>query len=554
MKEKKILKWYFYFILLVSLIFPGGAPAVVSSTQINIALSEELTTCYPEELLGLGYYDVDCSNQEKWLAAVYHDLGIQPLWVNENGPTDQGKLIFAALKSVGVDGLRPDDYGLAKIASLWESRRADHLARLDIDLTLGLSGYIHDMQEGRLAPRLRYPKLFNQAGNLDFDPLQALSEARSNGDMAAYLAGLAPGHRHYRALKKELEHYKNIAAQGGWPTILPGNMLYPNDSDNRIPSVRQLLKITGDLTMGPEINLKQYDDELVAAVKKFQARHGLQVDGIIGRRTIAALAVPVEKRIEQILINMERWRWIEHELGLKYVLVDIAGFNLQGVVDDITHLEMRVIVGKRHHETPVFSDTVKYIEFNPFWNITPGIARNEMLEKLRKNSDYLASKHIRLFSSWHTDGVELDPHSIDWSQVSRKQISRYKLRQDPGSWNALGVVKFVFPNKYSVYLHDTPVQSLFEKNHRAFSHGCIRLSEPEKLAEFLLAESDAGWSPERIEQVIESGKRKIVRMPKPIPVHLVYQTAWVDKNGALQFSRDLYGRDRHLTQALFGDE
>ena len=553
MKKQKILRWYFYSVLLLFLIFPCSASAAVSPEQINSALCQELTS-YPEELLGLDWYDVDSSNQEKWLAAVYHGLGIHPLWIDGNGPTDQAKQIFMALKSVAADGLYPNDYGVVKIASLWERRTAGHLARLDIDLTLGLLGYIHDMQEGRLISRLRNPKLFNQAGNVAFDPLQAIFEARNNSDMAAYLAGLAPGHRHYRALKRELKRYQNIAAQGGWPTIPPGDTLHPGESDVRISSVRELLTITGDLIVVPEMSQKLYDDDLVAAVKGFQERHGLQVDGIIGKNTSVALAVPVEKRIKQILINMERWRWTEHALGSKYVLVDIAGFNLQGVVEHTIQLEMRVIVGKRRHETPIFSDTIKYLEFNPFWNITPSIARNEMLGELREDSDYLASKHIRLFSNWHADGSELDPHTIDWSQVSRKQISRYKLRQDPGSWNALGVVKFVFPNKYSVYLHDTPVPSLFEKSDRAFSHGCIRLSEPKKLVEFLLAESDAGWTPEKIEQVVASEKRKIVRIPKPIPVHLVYQTAWVDKNEVLQFSKDLYGRDRQLTLALFGEE
>ncbi len=553
MKKHNILFACVCFATVLFLQFPGSVFAAVSPAQINSALSEELSR-YPEELLGLDWYDVDSNNQEKWLTAVYHGLGIHPLWVDNNGPTDQAKLIFTALQSVDVDGMHPDDYGVVKIASLWESRTADHLARLDIDLTLGLLGYIHDMREGRLAPRLLYPQLFNQAGDMGFDPLRAMFEARHNSDMAAYLTGLVPGHRHYRALKKELEHYRNIAVQGGWPVIFPGDTLHPAASDGRIPSIRKLLQVTGDLKGISETNLEQYDDNLVAAVKAFQDRHGLQVDGIIGRGTTAALAVPVEKRIEQILINMERWRWTEHTLGSKYVLVDIAGFTLQGVVEDHTQLEMRVIVGKLHHETPVFSDTIKYLEFNPFWNITPSIARNEMLEKLIKNSDYLASKHIRLFSNWHADGIELNPRSIDWNQVSRKQISRYKLRQDPGSWNALGVVKFVFPNQYSVYLHDTPVHSLFQKTDRAFSHGCIRLSEPEKLAGFLLAESDGGWTSEKIGQVVASEKRKIVRLDKPIPVHLVYQTAWVDKDGVLQFSKDLYGRDLQLTRALFAEE
>ncbi len=297
-----------------------------------------------------------------------------------------------------------------------------------------------------------------------------------------------------------------------------------------------------------------YDADLVIAIKRFQERHNLEVDGIIGRETARNLNIPVQQRIQQILINMERWRWTKHDLGARYVLVDIAGFTLQAVENDSTQLEMRVIVGKRHHKTPVFSDSIKYIEFNPFWNITTSIARNEMLGKLRKDYTYLTREHIKLFSNWQADGKELDSEAINWDEISRKQISRFKLRQEPGPWNALGVVKFVFPNKYSIYLHDTPVHSLFEKADRAFSHGCIRLSKPEQLAGFLLKFNDAHWNAEKIHQIVEKKKRKIISLRSPIPVHLVYQTAWVAKDETIRFSKDLYGRDQKLTDALFDVE
>ncbi len=548
------ITFHLCFAVYLQIVMPSAvfANLTVSPAQLNSALAYELIS-YPEELLGLDWYDVDTNHQEKWLAAVYHGLGIHPLWVNGNGPTDKAKQILSALKAVDADGLHPNDYGVTKIDSFWESRTANHLARLDIDLTLGLLGYIHDMQEGRLAPKLKNPKLFDQAGNFLFDPVTALFEA-SNNNMAAYLADLAPNHHYYRTLKQELKHYRNIAAEGGWPKISSGDTLHPGTADVRIPALRQLLVIIGDLTPTADLTHQVYDDQLVMAVKRFQGRHGLEVDGVVGKGTTAVFNIPVAQRIQQILINMERWRWIKHKLGSKFVLVDIAGFDLQGVVEDEVLLEMRVIVGRMHHETPIFSDTIKYIEFNPFWNITPSIARNEMLGKLRENSNYLASKHIKLFSSWQADGHELNPKDMNWNEISRNQISRFKLRQEPGPWNALGVVKFVFPNKYSVYLHDTPVHSLFQKTNRAFSHGCIRLSMPEQLAQFLLADSDTKWTEEIIHQVVESEKRKIVRLNKPIPVHLIYQTAWVDREGRLHFSRDLYGRDRKLANALFAEE
>lgn len=540
-------------VLLLFFVSPCVVYSSVSIAQIDAAMSKELES-YPEELFGLDWFDSGVQCQDQWLATVYHNLGVHPLWVNEEGPTDQAERIFAALKNANVDGLDPSDYGVYKIASEWEGRSEGQLVRLDIDLTLGLLAFIYDMREGRMAPRLHNPKLFDQAGCVVFDPVNSIAEVLKRSDPSDYFASLAPQHRHYRVLRQQLHKYLGIAAHGGWPRIALGETLRSSDVDSRIPAVRALLTITGDLSHIEDSQQDLFSKELELAVKSFQDRHGLEVDGVIGKKTIAAFNVSAEERVTQILINMERWRWTEHNLGSKYVLVDIAGFELQGVVDDVVQLDMRVIVGKQHHETPVFSDSIKYIDFNPFWNITPSIARNEMLEKLREDSEYLESKHIRLFSSWQADGVEIAPQSIDWSQVSKKQIGRYKLRQDPGEWNALGVVKFVFPNKYSIYMHDTPGRNLFEKSDRAFSHGCIRLGAPNRLAEFLLAGNEKGWTLEKISRLIETNKRKIISLKPPVPVHLVYQTAWVDKDEVIHFSKDLYGRDQQLIHALFGEE
>jgi murein L,D-transpeptidase YcbB/YkuD len=381
--------------------------------------------------------------------------------------------------------------------------------------------------------------------------VKAMAEARNNGDLEAFLSSLSPSHHFYRALKQELEHYRNIADSGGWSLFPSGKTLHPGEIDIRVPDLRGVLAKIGDLVQTASLKEQLYDDQLVAAVKRFQLRNGLEVDGIVGKGTTAALRIPVERRIRQILMNMERWRWTKHDLGTKYVLVDIAGFALQGVTNDYPVLEMRVIVGKLLHETPIFSDSIKYIDFNPFWNITPSIARNEMLEKLREDDTYLAGKHIKLFSSWQADGFELDPQSLDWNDISRSDISGFKLRQEPGVWNALGVMKFVFPNKYSIYLHDTPSRNLFEKSSRAFSHGCIRISAPQHLAQFLLKENDLEWTEQIIQEIVDSEKRKVVRLKTPVPVHMVYQTAWVDKNGLLHFNKDIYGRDEKLGQALF---
>lgn len=551
-KQNKI--YHLHILILTVIVLLPTFVFSANTTQIKTELLKEITN-YPEELLGLEWCQLQVTRQEQWICSVYHNLEMHPIWVDDNGPTEQGKRIYSTLEKVASDGLNPDDYGVSTITTLWEAKTVAQLAKLDIALTSGLLGYIHDMQEGRFAPKFKNPRLFDQAGDLVFNPIKSLFEARTSSDMGQYLASLTPVHQHYRALKKELKYHRDIAASGGWPFFSASAMLLrPGDTNSDLPTLRQLLSKTGDYLNTTDIEQTLYDDELVTAVKRFQGRHHLKIDGIIGNNTRKALNIPVEERIQQITLNMERWRWMKHDLGSKYVLIDIAGFNLQGVVNDSSQLEMRVIVGTLHHKTPIFSDTIKYIEFNPFWNITPSIARNEMLPDLRKDSNYLSSKHIKLFSNWQSDGEELDPQLINWDETSRRQISRFKLRQEPGPWNALGVVKFVFPNKYSVYLHDTPGQNLFEKANRAFSHGCIRLNKPRQLAKFLLEFNNAGWTEETIQRVIENKKRKVISLKEPIPIHLVYQTAWVNKNGVLHFSKDIYGRDKKLTEALFETE
>jgi murein L,D-transpeptidase YcbB/YkuD len=248
---------------------------------------------------------------------------------------------------------------------------------------------------------------------------------------------------------------------------------------------------------------------------------------------------------------MARWRWQEHDLGSRYIIVNIANFDLKAVEDDQVVLNMAVIVGKFQHQTPVFSHRVQYVDFNPFWNIPNSIARNEELPELRKDPMYLVKRKVRLFSSWQNDAVELDSTAIDWNSVSPREMNRYLLRQDPGPWNALGPVKLVFPNRYNVYIHGTPTQELFEHSTRSFSHGCIRASQPLMLAEFALAKEKEDWSLQKIKEIVDSGKRKIVTVFAPLPVHITYQTVWVDKTGTIHFNNDIYGRDRKLAEILF---
>jgi murein L,D-transpeptidase YcbB/YkuD len=280
----------------------------------------------------------------------------------------------------------------------------------------------------------------------------------------------------------------------------------------------------------------------------FQARHGLTADGTIGKKTIDALNIPVERRIEQMAMNLERRRWLPDNLGERYVFVNMADFELKVVDGSRTIHTARVVVGTPLHRTPVFSDSIKSIDLNPFWNVTPSIATKELLPKIRRDPGYLQRNGYRLFSGWGAEARELDPFLIEWSSVSAARFA-YKIRQDPGPTNALGQIKFVFPNTQNIYLHDTPSRQLFRQSMRAFSHGCIRVENPLALAVVLLEDAN-GRTKEKLTQIISSGEQRTLTLPRPIPVHLVYLTAWVNKDGSVNFRDDIYGRDNRLAEGL----
>jgi murein L,D-transpeptidase YcbB/YkuD len=276
--------------------------------------------------------------------------------------------------------------------------------------------------------------------------------------------------------------------------------------DQRVTIVRKRLVATGEL---PPENMVSpvFDTALAEAVKRFQKRHNLKPDGVVGNQTLALMNTPVEVRIEQIIINMERYRWLKRRMHDRLVIVNIAGFEAFAGKPGKFDLKMPVIVGKKYHKTPVFSDTIKYVVFNPYWNLPPSIARNETLTKLKKDPHYLEKHNMRIFQGWGADAPELDATTIDWSKVSKKNMNRYRIWQDPGPGNALGTLKIVFPNKYNVYLHDTPAHGLFKQERRAFSHGCIRMDRPAEMAAWVLGGEEKGWSLARINEIVASQKR-----------------------------------------------
>jgi len=342
-----------------------------------------------------------------------------------------------------------------------------------------------------------------------------------------------------------LHHYRQLAAAGGWPGVPAGPVLRLGDVDPRVAAIRAHLAVTGELPADSDISSTLFDEPLKEGVSVFQYRHGLDDDGIVGKQTIAAMNVPVEDRIDQLRVSLERLRWVNQEAAQTLVAVNVASFKAFLFRDGEMEWSTRAMVGKDYRRTPIFRGDIQYIEFNPTWTIPPTILRNDTLPAIKRDPGYLAEKNIRVIDS---AGKFVDPMTVDWNQYTRGVP--YTLRQDPGPENALGTMKFIFPNKHSIFLHDTPHRELFARPERAFSSGCIRIEDPLKLAELLL-HNDTLQAPV-LQSIVDTGITQRIYLDKPIPVVIIYLTASIDADGNVLFYRDIYNKDGKVLQALDG--
>ncbi len=479
---------------------------------------------------------------------VYGTAAYQAFWVDDGGLNARGQVIAQRLLESARHGLIPSDYAAAEIAARRDVGDPAALAELELLVTVALTRYGQDLKEGRVAPSRVNAELFLEPEKVDVAGL--IADAAAAPDIGAFLDGLAPQSAQYDRTVEALAAYRAIAAGGGWETLPEGETLKVGMRDPRVPVLRRRLRDAGDLTGAPSTDPELYDPELEIAVKHFQYRHGLDQDGAIGKNTRAAFNVPVGDRIRTLVLNLERRRWLPDDLGQRYVFVNMAGFELKLVDGDKTVFDTKVVVGTPFFRTPVFSGKMSYVVVNPYWHITPSIARNEILPAVQKDVNYLASKNIRVFSDWSANAYEVDPHSVDWSQVSRRGM-KYKFRQDSGPTNALGRIKFIFPNRHNIYLHDTPSKHLFKQSTRSFSHGCIRVQYPFDFATFVLRDRPE-WTRDKLDRTVEAGDRKVINLPQSLPVHLTYLTNWVNSDGSVYFRKDIYGRDKLLSDALVG--
>lgn len=478
------------------------------------------------------------------ITALYELREWAPAWTDQ---TMMRELFDEVLRSV-EHGLSPDDFHARQLGARLDagSRADDPVFRADTEIlfTDALARLAFTLHFGKLDPAKLDPAWNFGRSIGGRDPVRAVNDVLNSRQISARVESVAPTLADYDRLRGALAAYRTILARGGWPTVPDGPGLKLGSTGPRVVALRNRLLATGDI--GPEIapDAAIYDEVLEAAVKAFQRRHGIDDDGKVGPRSLEELNIPVESRIDQIRANLERVRWVFRGIEDAFIIVDIAGYRLdlveKGEIDWATNVQ----VGKARHATPVFKSTLKYIEFNPTWTIPPGILRNETLPAIRKDPSYLSRNNMSVVTM---KGSIVDPATIDWAATAGKGFP-YMIRQEPGARNALGQVKFIFPNPYMVYLHDTPSKGLFARTERAFSHGCIRTQNPLDLAERIL--DDQGWNRARIDKVIESRKTTRVNLENPVTVMLLYWTANADEDGTVSFRKDLYGRDARIIKGL----
>ena len=474
----------------------------------------------------------------KWLQQFYEARAFEPVWLGSDF-TKMSAAAMNALNSARSHGLNPQEYNLGAIELALEMQDKTLFELLMTDAVLHYADHLRD---GQYVPRSADRKWWI-GRNARPDLVDLLTTALESGDISAFLGQLQPPHREYAALKRELGKHLALAVEGGWPGFPEkGKKIEVGMAHPDVLALRQRLAVTdGAEPAGTDV----YDSGLEATVKRFQKRHGLNDDGVIGPRTRRALAVSVEYRIRQIAAAMERWRWMPRDLGAKNVVVDIPAFRLWLTEDDESVLTMRTIVGKTRsdHQTPSFTENMRYLVFNPNWNVPSKIAAEELAPIANEDPTYFSRKGFKVYDK--ETGEQVDPDSVDWSGYGVGTRLPYRLVQANGDRGALGTIKFMFPNRFGIYLHDTPTRHLFKKEVRAYSHGCIRIAKPLDLASNVLP----GKSNEDIQAMLkEYGKNRHLNLEEEIPVYIVYMTAWADENKAY-FFEDIYSRDQALVMS-----
>lgn len=516
----------------------AGAALSASAAPVDEAIRSRI-----EQLRATGTLDVDgeAIASRQLLPRIYENRSFTPTWTSLR----QVDSLLEMLDESYLEGLDPNDYHPAAVRAARErmsdldALSPDERAGLDIVLTDSVIRLGYHLRFGKVDPVELDPHWNLTRELMGEDPAVTIQAAIDSRSLLEFADEVIPRVFLYGRFKQALAEYRGLAAAGGWPSVPAGPTLKPGMTDARLPVLVERLRVTGDLPEDTPV-AELYDAVVADGVRHFQSRHGLTVDGAVGPATLAALNVPVEARIDQLRANLERARWVFYDPESEFLVVNIAGFQIYLIRRGEVVWRSRVQVGRPYRQTPVFRAELRYLVLNPTWTVPPTIFRQDLLPEIRRDVGVLAARRIDVLDA---AGTPVDPATIDWSG----NRFPYQLVQRPGPNNALGRVKFMFPNEHAVYLHDTPSRDLFERSDRAFSSGCIRVENPFELAELLLG---ASWPRERLDAAVARGETQTIFLPEPMTLLLLYWTAEVDAAGRVVFYPDVYGRDAAVIAAL----
>lgn len=482
-----------------------------------------------------------------WIHEFYAKRSFRPAWTNAHASQE----LRRAIEDSRLDGLDPADYHLPLLQQLSAEAAAPTAsdavrAQFDVLQTDAVLRLGYHLMFGKVDPE-SFDAQWNYGRTLgSLDVAEEIEAALAADDIYARIEALKPTHRFYVSLKAELQRYRAAAAAGNPAPLPQGATLKPGVSDMRIPALRARLVASGDMAAASPVAAPEvYDAVLETAVRRYQERMGLAADGAVGARTVEELNVPLANRIEQLRVNLDRGRILLQDLPPQFVVVNIAGYFIYVIRGEEVVWSSRVQVGKPYRRTPIFRSEINYLVWNPTWTVPPGIILNDILPAARRDPNSITRRGLKVLDR---NGAEVDPGAIDWAKYRSGNIP-YTLRQEPGADNALGRVKFMFPNSHSVYLHDTPSKSLFDASERSFSSGCVRVERPFELAMFLLNDPQQ-WNEASIAQTLKTGRLQNVTLKKKMPILLAYWTAWVDAQGRVNFRRDVYGQDAQWAAGL----
>lgn len=544
----KLLFFAFYSLIVFSL--PQNVQGQENSSRFSLRNFFGLSPRTADTIFVNDYVELeDMDQRAEEISAFYSNRDFIPVWVNEQGQLNRlGNELRDQLESAWEEGLPAQDDNLQHIENTLtgikrlSSRNSSFpamVSELDIFLTQAYFDYASALSTGIVDPAKLdviwtiHPEAPDLAAHLE--------QAAAKGDIAGSLEKLKPEHEQYELLKQAYHKLMEAETEGGWP--LPGSRETDpdNDSEAFVIRLKEYLYATGDLSNRDSAYLQSpaFDSELTEAVKRFQLRHGLLQDGIPGKNTLEAMNVPLNDRISQIRLNLERMRWLPDDFGSNHIIINIPDFSFEFYRQGELIQEMNVVVGQNENYTPVLEDTLSRIIFNPTWNIPNSIATEEIFPKMLEDSTFMEKNAYSVLRDSYVSEDTIDIHSFDWSEVSRDSFPFFII-QHPGPLNSLGRIQFMLQNQYSIYLHDTPANHLFDREQRDFSHGCVRLEQPGELAMILLQDQLPNDS---IMKYMSEDEKKVIPLEEKIPVHLIYQTAWASDENMLHFREDIYGFD-----------